>query len=328
MDYNSDGRYAYGNRLETVREGDRLSERTTSTAPLNRGGAGPGIANSYESSSEFRRRDYHGRRPPPAFSDTSSDYHHGVTGGMPIGFLAAMGTPYAKKPMFRSKKFKVICLILVPISLIIANVVLLLPIIRAIAKHALRTSTLHVYSTNLTDMTNTSFGLALNGQTTKVGVFPARLEFRNPIQVYWVNPDNMTETHLGHFPLSSLGAAAGHAKINQISLFQMDDVPAFGRFAEHLITQEAFTWRLKSHGVDASAFNFISVNRMYFEKDMTLPGMANFTHVTISDFQLPANDPAGGITQDVVTKLTNPSSFGLETGRLNLNLYYKGMFLG
>lgn len=247
---------------------------------------------------------------------------------MPIGLLAAMGTPYAKKPIFRSKKFKILCFLLLPIVIVIATVLLLLPILRAIAKHALNTSVLHIYTSNITNPTDLGFGLTLNGQAKKTGIFPAKIFFRNPVYVYWINPDNMTEVQLGHFALSPLGAAAGHGLINQETKLTIDDEPAFGRFTEHLITQSTFTWRLKSTGVDASAFNFIAANRLNFAKDLTLNGMGNFTDIGIADFQLPGNDPAGGITQDVVTYLTNPSAFGVEIGTLAASLYYKGMFLG
>lgn len=56
--------------------------------------------------------------------------------------------------------------------------------------------------------------------------------------------------------------------------------------------------------------------------------MANMTDVSISDFQLPGDDPAGGITLAVTTKLTNPSAFGVEIGLLTVGLYYNDLFLG
>jgi hypothetical protein len=34
--------------------------------------------------------------------------------------------------------------------------------------------------------------------------------------------------------------------------------------------------------------------------------MANMTDISITDFQLPGDDPAGGISLSVQTKLTNP----------------------
>ena len=52
------------------------------------------------------------------------------------------------------------------------------------------------------------------------------------------------------------------------------------------------------------------------------------TDVSISDFQLPGDDPAGGISLAVTTKLTNPSAFGVEMGTLEVDLFYKDLYLG
>jgi hypothetical protein len=56
--------------------------------------------------------------------------------------------------------------------------------------------------------------------------------------------------------------------------------------------------------------------------------MANMTDISISDFQLPGDDPAGGISLAVTTKLTNPSAFGVQIGYLTVGLYYNDLFLG
>lgn len=85
---------------------------------------------------------------------------------------------------------------------------------------------------------------------------------------------------------------------------------------------------MKSSQVVAKAFSFIAVNNLEFVKDLTLPGMANMTDVSISDFQLPGDDPAGGISLAVTTQFTNPSAFGVEMGILTVALYYDGLYLG
>lgn len=56
--------------------------------------------------------------------------------------------------------------------------------------------------------------------------------------------------------------------------------------------------------------------------------MANFTNVMITDFQLPGDDPQGGVSLIAATSLVNPSAFGLEIGILAVDLYYQGLYLG
>lgn len=135
--------------------------------------------------------------------------------GTPIGYLAARGTPFEKK--YFTKKLGFCCLFLVPPVLLITLAIVLVPVLGAIANHALHTSQFHIYSSNLTDIGNTSFPLTLFAQVKKTGIFPAQLYFRKPIDVYWNSaPPDMREIHLGHFNLGRVGAAAGHAKVNQV----------------------------------------------------------------------------------------------------------------
>jgi hypothetical protein len=126
---------------------------------------------------------------------------------------------------------------------------------------------LAVTGSNITSPTNSSFGLTLEGQARKVGIFPAQLYFLEPVRVYWVAPENLTEElFLGQFPLARIGVAAGHGRIKQQTLFNITNEPAFARFTEFLITQKEFTWRLKSNNVQAKAFSFIGVNGLTFVK--------------------------------------------------------------
>lgn len=124
-----------------------------------------------------------------------------------------------------------------------------------------------VTGSNITSATNSSFGLTLEGQVRKVGIFPAHLFFEEPVRVFWIAPENLTqELELGQFNLARIGVAAGHGRIKQQTQFNISNEPAFARFTEYLITQKEFTWRLKSNNVQAKAFSFIAVNGLSFIK--------------------------------------------------------------
>lgn len=71
-------------------------------------------------------------------------------------------------------------------------VVLLFPVLRAIAVHTLSTTIMQISASNITHATNTDFTLTLEGQAHKVGVFPAHLYFINPVDVYWIAPENLS----------------------------------------------------------------------------------------------------------------------------------------
>lgn len=145
--------------------------------------------------------------------------------GQPIGFIRARGSPYEKK--YFSRKLGYCCLFIAPVVLLVTLAITLLPVLYAVANHALHTAVLHVYESNITAPTNNSFPLTLEGQTKKVGIFPAHLYFREPVQVYWVlppqpgqvaSPETLTEVNLGQFRLDYIGAAAGHARIKQVCI--------------------------------------------------------------------------------------------------------------
>ncbi|PWN53595.1 hypothetical protein IE53DRAFT_140447 [Violaceomyces palustris] len=248
--------------------------------------------------------------------------------GQPIGFLAARGTPYEKKYM--SKKLGWCCLLVAPPTILITLVITLIPVLYAVGNHALHTSHLLVYESNITAPGNTSFPLTLEGQVKKTGIFPAHLYFREPVKVFWKTPPpELREVQLGVFNLDYIGVAAGHGRIKQATNFQVTDEDAFGQFAAFLITQPEFTWKLSCDNVHVAAFSFLpTYKNLKFRKNIVIKGFNNFEDVGILDFQLPGDDPEGGITFSATTTLTNPSPFGIEVGTLDLGLYYKGMYLG
>lgn len=146
-------------------------------------------------------------------------------------------------------------------------VITIFPVLRAVANHTLHTSVLSISASNITSPTNSSFGLTLEGQVYKASIFPAHLSFQDPIQVYWIAPEDLSnELNLGQFELATIGVANGHGRVKQETFFNITNQDAFGRFTEYLITQEQFTWRLKSSNVKAKAFGFIPANGLTFTK--------------------------------------------------------------
>ncbi|WFC96532.1 hypothetical protein MBRA1_003193 [Malassezia brasiliensis] len=283
---------------------------------------------SYEGGAVMRRRN--------PFPD-DHDEHFGAKGrtgyheaGKPIGFFAARKTPYAKKLV--SKKLLIFLFVLLPILFIINLVIILLPVLYAVANHTLNVSVMHIYSSNITDPHNDYFPLSLEGQVKKAGVFPAHLYFRKPTQVFWMTPPEageMQEVQLGHFDLDYIGVAAGHGRIKQKTVFHIDNQEMFALFTKYMITNEEFTWRLYCPDVHIEALSFIPTwSNLKLTKDVVFNGIDNFKDVEIVDFQLPNADKDGGIAFYATTILKNPSPFGMQLGRLDFDLYYKGLLLG
>ena len=277
------------------------------------------------------------RRIPSQSLHTEHDEPFGAKGrtgfhhvGQPIGYLAARNTPYAKKIF--SRKLFLFAFVLLPVIVLVNLVIIVLPVLYAIANHTLNVSVMHIYSSNITDPRNEYFPLSLEGQVKKAGVFPAHLYFRKPTQVFWMTPPEdgeMKEVQLGHFDLDYVGVAAGHGRIKQKTTFRIDDTEMFALFTKYLITHEEFTWRLYCPAVHVEAFSFLPTwSNLKLTKDVVFNGIDNFKDVEIVDFQMPNADKDGGIAFYATTLLRNPSPFGMQLGRLEFDLYYNGLLLG
>ncbi|UZJ54482.1 hypothetical protein CBS101457_003802 [Exobasidium rhododendri] len=227
------------------------------------------------------------------------------------------------------KKVSFWCLyVLLPIG-VIFTVILLVPVMAAIANHALHTAKFDIQSSNITGAGNSSFALALRAKVSDTGVFPASLEFHKPIDVYWTDPQLKNKTHLGHFAMARLSASGGNAKVNELTNFNIDDQAAFTLFAKKLVSTSNFTWHIQCSDVRVKAFNFLPVYKpLQLEKDIVISGLNNLPNITLIDVQLPGDDPNGGIQVSATAMIVNPSPFGMEIGTLCMGLYYDDVFLG
>lgn len=116
---------------------------------------------------------------------------------------------------------------------------------------------------------------------------------------------------------------------SQATHFNIVDEEAFGEFAAFLIQTEEFTWKLKCPNVHVEAFSFLpTYKNLEFSKNVVIKGINNFGNdVKLLDFQLPGDDPAGGISTTAISALNNPSPFNLQIGTLNLDLFYKDLYI-
>lgn len=142
-------------------------------------------------------------------------------------------------------------------------------------------------------------------------------------------PPNMQELRLGSFHLGRVNVASGHGQVTQVTFFEIADQEAFGHFTQFLIGQPRFTWKLTCNNTHAEALGFMPTYKNYaFQKHVNFNGINNFQNVELVDFQLPGNDPLGGISFQALTTLVNPSPFAVQLGQLNVNLYYQDLLMG
>ncbi|KAI0072486.1 hypothetical protein K474DRAFT_1678619 [Panus rudis PR-1116 ss-1] len=225
---------------------------------------------------------------------------------------AAVSVPfyrfYRKPGWYKSRKF-LICQGITAAIGIAMIFVLLWPVVKAIAQHVVNVSVLNIDTAQITEPTNSSFMLAMQGV------------------VSW--KINGSDIPLGTINLSPLQASHKRATINQTTLFQISDEDAFGTFTEAMITQPNFTWHLKSEGLRVNALKFPVATGIHFDKEVTLNGINSFDgNVKLVDFQLPSDSPNGGINFIAETQLNNTSPFKVDLGTVQFDLSYNDTFLG
>ncbi|KAI9463679.1 hypothetical protein BJY52DRAFT_1404720 [Lactarius psammicola] len=236
------------------------------------------------------------------------------------------GVASTQTPFYRKRSFLISQAIgaLVGIGLFF---VLLYPVVRAIAQHVVDASTLNIDRVGIAQPSNNSFSLRLDGWVAHAGIFSAQIVFTQPLRVSWVNGSQ--EIPIGQFTLEPLKARKKRAYLNQTTEFTVTDQEAFGRFTQYMITSSNFTWRLRSDQLNARALKFPVSKGLSYKKDLTLKGINSFEgNVVLKDFQLPSDNPEGGINFISVNTLTNLSPFQLNLGTVVFNLFYNNVYLG
>ncbi|KDQ27871.1 hypothetical protein PLEOSDRAFT_1112748 [Pleurotus ostreatus PC15] len=229
-------------------------------------------------------------------------------------------------PFYKKRWFIISQLIIIPLGIALLFI-LLFPVIKAIAQLVVNRSTLDIQVAQITEPLNNTFQLALQGNVAHTGIINARIEFKNPVRVTWLDGDN--EVPIGVMNLSPLSTMNKRATINDTTVFNITDEAAFGRFAGQMITAQNFTWRLESENLHVQALKFPLSKGIKFKKDVTLNGFNSFSgNVALKDFKLPSDNPQGGIDFVAITTLNNPSPFSLNLGTVLFDLSYKDVFLG
>ncbi|KAF9562634.1 hypothetical protein CPC08DRAFT_706528 [Agrocybe pediades] len=241
---------------------------------------------------------------------------------------AAAAAP--KQPFYKRRWFIISQLILIPLAIILLFV-LLFPVVKAIIQLVVKRTTLDVTLASISQPANNSFTLHMESNVFHTGIINANIQFKEPIKVSWIEPDG-TETDLGTFELKDpLQTKSKRGFLNETTDFNI--IPGqedqFARFSGALITSQNFTWRLLSHNLRVQALKFPVAHGITFDKQVTINGINSFNGaVTLEDFQLPSDDPAGGINFVAVTKLNNTSPFSLDLGTVVFDLSYKNVSLG
>ncbi|KAF9156827.1 hypothetical protein BG015_000617 [Linnemannia schmuckeri] len=222
---------------------------------------------------------------------------------------------------YKTKRFWIRCLVILVILLAILIPLIIFVILPKLVQSIVNHSEMSMNQLNMTDASETGMKVSLTGGISNAGIFPATIEFPEPIVVSW-------EGHqLGSMKMSAVKASGGSATIVDSTTFTIIDKEAFGTFAKQMLSIENFTWTLTST-VQVHAVGRV-IKDIKLTKELKMLGMNGFGKVTIDSFTMPGDAPNnGGAYVRLVTSMNNPSPIGMVLGTMVLDMFYQGTFLG
>ncbi|ORX55704.1 hypothetical protein DM01DRAFT_1321012, partial [Hesseltinella vesiculosa] len=193
------------------------------------------------------------------------------------------------------------------------------PIVQAIVNGA----TLGFDTLVLSNPTDNNAAVQMKGSILKTGPMDATISFPTPLSVRFQGKE------IGTASMPPVNAVADQgAQFDVPSNFVITDAQGMENFAAYMINNEEFVWEIVSNDVSVTALGFTFTN-ISMDKFVTIKGCNGFKNdVIINSFNLPANDPAGGITLTTATSITNPSQVGFNLNSVQFLAYYQQTQLG
>ncbi|KAG1742190.1 hypothetical protein EDB19DRAFT_1702736 [Suillus lakei] len=178
-------------------------------------------------------------------------------------------------------------------------------------------ATLVFNEANITDITNEGFQLSLQGSLTNVGPLDALIEFVDPVTYVFA-------------PFGSAVCAAANTGVpnyNTQGQLVITDQVQFTSFATYLLHNPSFDWTISTSSLRLTALGTI-FSGVSMSKTVTLKAFNGLPGVTISNFQLPSDDPAGGITISTDSIIPSPAQLGIDLGNVGFQAYFENTQIG
>lgn len=134
-----------------------------------------------------------------------------------------------RKRFYQTKRFWIRCALITVVILAIFIPLLLIVILPKLVQSIVNHSTMSMSQLNMTDATETDVKVSLTGGIANAGIFPATIDFPEPILVQWEGKT------LGSMRMSSVSASGGKASIVDSTTFTIVDKEAFSTFAKAMV---------------------------------------------------------------------------------------------
>ncbi|KAI9442265.1 hypothetical protein H4582DRAFT_1809416 [Lactarius indigo] len=176
---------------------------------------------------------------------------------------------------------------------------------------------------NITNLSNGGFDLALRGALTNIGPLDALIEFEEPVTVTWQGHDIATII----LPSICAAASSGVPDYRASGRLTITDEGQFTAFATFLLHNPSFTWTIHTNKLRVTALGTI-FDGVSLSKDVTFKAFNGLPGVTISNFQLPSDDPMGGIHIETDSLIPSPAQLGIDLGTVSFQASFQGTVIG
>ncbi|KAF9264250.1 hypothetical protein L218DRAFT_258531 [Marasmius fiardii PR-910] len=192
-----------------------------------------------------------------------------------------------------------------------------------VTQHLVDGAQLAFKEATITGITNDGFDLALKGSLTGTGPLDAQITFTEPLVVNWQGSDIATVT----LPPVCAAANSGVPDYETTGHLTITDQGRFTEFATFLLHNPSFDWTISTPKLRVSALGTIFDN-VSLQKTVTFKAFNNLPGVTISNFQLPSDDPAGGIHVETDSLIPSPAQLGIDLGTVSFTASFEGTVIG
>ncbi|ORX81255.1 hypothetical protein K493DRAFT_342419 [Basidiobolus meristosporus CBS 931.73] len=202
------------------------------------------------------------------------------------------------------------------LSQVLLGLVVVYGVVPWVAQRALNHSKIVFLSTNITQPKPDSFMMEVSAILENVGRIPATSQ-PTSVDIYY------KEQHIGRADMPGMLISSDSGPFEIATKFVALDRTALGVFAADMVALPKITWTMKGN-VDVVAKG-LHVRGLKLDKEVTLEGLNGAKNITLNSFDLPGNDPTGGIHLEASSTLFNPSNISLEVGVMRMGIFYQGV---
>ncbi|KAF9007982.1 hypothetical protein BDQ17DRAFT_1388900 [Cyathus striatus] len=192
-----------------------------------------------------------------------------------------------------------------------------------VAQHLVDQSILAFTEADITNISNDGFDLALKGSLTNTGPLDALISFTEPVTVTWEGKDIATIT------LNPICAAAnvGVPDYETNAQLQITDPSSFTNFATFLLHNPSFEWTISTSKLRVNSLGTVFDN-ISLSKTVSFKAFNGLPGVSISNFQLPTDDPAGGIRVETDAIIPSSAQLSIDLGTVTFQAFFEGTLIG